>query len=167
MVEETRDNYHRRNYDPLVSETVTHLERRMNKRLFNYWNALRGTRRYPTEDEIDHSHIDSLWSQCFLMQVRDIEKVRFYNYTYMGPVIMQAYQNGELPEGIPQMVSMDANKLAMEFDEVIRTGQPKWCHGEHDTGSKLLLFEQCLLPLGAADGKVHSILGRLGFRFLK
>lgn len=167
MVEESRDGFQRRNYDPLVSETVTHLERRMNKRLFNYWNALRGTRRYPTEDEIDPSHIDSLWSQCFLMQVRDIEKVRFYNYTYMGPVIIQSFECGELPEGIPGMVSMDANRLAMNFDEVIRTGQPKWSHGEHDTGSKLLLFEQCLLPLGGADGKVHSILGRLGFRFLK
>ncbi|MFO1241627.1 MAG: PAS domain-containing protein [Rickettsiales bacterium] len=167
MGDESRDSYTRRTYDPLVSETVTHLERRMNKRLFNYWNALRGTRRYPTEDELDPSHIDSLWSQCFLMQTRDIEKVRFYNYTYVGQVIVQAYNNGELTDKIPGMVSLDANHLAREFDEVIRTGQPKWLHGEHEIGSKLLLFEQCLLPLGAADGKVHSILGRLGFRFLK
>lgn len=125
-------------------------ERRQSLKLIYYWDHLRGDRQMPMEDDIDTDHevIRDIWDHCFVVQVRDLTNHEF-NYTYLGPAIVDAYQ-GEL-EGLghANMVSLSASKLMSAYQEVMDTKRPVIYSGEFDTGkSSLVKFRQCLLPLG-------------------
>jgi len=90
-------------------------ERRLNEALRNYWEALRGSRPFPSEDDLDFDQIQFLWDECFLLQSRDIRATKDYNFTYLGKTIQMAYQSGQIPFCIKGVIATDANHLAEEF----------------------------------------------------
>lgn len=141
-------------------------ERRSNEYLVEYWTDLRGERRFPDEDQIDPDALEGLWEKCFLIQIRDIEQVVDYNFTYLGPGLIHAYDEEELPGPIEGMVSTEASHLARQFQQVIATRDMLRVYGEHRVSPELSLrFRQCLLPFGKTDEKVEAILGRSSFRY--
>ncbi len=140
-------------------------ERRKGNQLLNYWNILRAGRRFPQEDELDPEALEGLWSNCFLIQRRDIEQVPYYNYSYMGENIIQAYEHGELGSLIPGLAAMDPAHLATEYQTVIATGEPLLAEGEIPLeNSTFLRFRQCLVPLGHDEEEISAILGIMSFR---
>ena len=139
-------------------------ERRTSLILLQYWNELRGERDFPHEDELDPERLPQVWDHCFLIQVRDIQHVKDYNYTYFGPALLDAYQLGLLDAENGKMVAPDANRLARLFAHVLNTRDPLMDEGSYlnDQG-RVVKFRQSLMPLGNSEGVIESILGGAWF----
>lgn len=138
-------------------------ERRQSLKLIHYWDHLRGDRLMPVEDDIDTDHetIHAIWDHCFIVQMRDLINKEF-NYTYLGPAIVDAYQKELQGFDHERMVSLNASKLISAYREVMTTKRPVIYCGELDNGKgSLLKFRQSLLPLGKKD--VEVIFGHVTF----
>jgi hypothetical protein len=136
------------------------MERRTSVILLQHWNELRDDRPFPHEDELDTDHLHEVWEHCFLLQVRDVEHVEDYNFTYIGPKLVKAYADGVLDMDNGMMVSPQATMLADKFREVITSQDPLLEEGEYvNQAGELVRFRQAMLPLGTEEGKVLSILG--------
>lgn len=139
-------------------------ERRQALRLVYYWDHLRGNRPMPVEDDIDidHEAIHDIWDHCFIVQMRDLINKEF-NYTYLGPAIVDAYHEQLKGFDHEKMVSLNASKLVGTYLEVMSNKRPVIYAGELDDGKgSLLKFRQCLLPLGKKE--VEVIFGYTTFR---
>lgn len=139
------------------------MERRTSLILLQYWNELRGERDFPTEEEIDLSRLEHVWNHCFLVQVRDINEVHDFNYTYFGPDLRAAYDSGILDPGNGKMAAPDANQLRTLYDEVVEKHDPLLQEGTYiNSQGKRILFRQSMMPIG--NGQVESILGGSWFK---
>ena len=140
-------------------------ERRQALSLVHYWDHLRGERPMPIEDELDMEHdlVKHIWDQCFVVQLRDVNTGRpEFNYTYLGPTIVSAYDDELAGAEVEGMVSLNASKLMGAYQEVIDTVRPVLHTGEFDNGrGSVIKFRQCLLPLGVEN--VDVILGYLNY----
>lgn len=139
-------------------------ERRQSLRLIHYWDHLRGNRIMPVEDDLDTDHeaIHDIWDHCFIVQMRDLINKEF-NYTYLGPAIVDAYQEQLKGFNHEKMVSLSASKLISAYREVMVTKRPVIHSGEIDNGrGSMLKFRQSLLPLGKND--VEVIFGHVTFQ---
>ncbi len=142
------------------------VERRTSLILLQYWNQLRGDRAFPDETEIDPEQLSQIWDHCFLLQIRDVKAVRYYNYTYLGSDLLRAYEEGQLDRYNGKMISPDAHRAAHLFEEVIRTGDPLIDEGEYtNPGGVIVKYRQALMPLGGPpDSGIHAVLGGAWFR---
>ncbi len=146
-------------------QTNSSQERRKGIQLADYWQRLCGERDFPLEDELDPDDLGEIWDDCFLIQLRDIEHVQHYNYTYLGANILHAYESGQLQTHVPGLASINALHLAEEFMNVMKSGRPYFFEDEHRINSmQVVKFRQCLLPLGNHEGTIASILGEMRFR---
>ncbi len=136
-------------------------ERRVNLLLLEYWETIRGDRPFPHENDIDPEAIASMWDNCFLIQVRDIENVEDYNYTYLGNNIRKAYNEDGISEDNGCVVSPNANRLSHSFKTVLEMKRPLITEGEFENAQGVMVsYRQALLPLGT-EGVVESILGAM------
>jgi hypothetical protein len=73
---------------------LTSNERRISLTLVQYWNQLRGDNPLPREEDINPDRLIGVWERCFLVQMRDLQEVPHFNYSYFGPDLIRAYQEG-------------------------------------------------------------------------
>ncbi len=141
-------------------------ERRYNYRLIRYWNELRGDRLFPSENEIDPEELgEEIWRNCYVIQVRDIEMVEDYNYTYLGEAINEAYQCGMLDAHNTHIISPNARQLAHGFNQVIESKKPLIQNSSFQAADgHTVHYRQSMLPIGNSDDKVEAILGGMFFR---
>jgi hypothetical protein len=135
-------------------------ERRYPVQLFNYWNRLRGNRAFPSEDAIDPEYIPNLWKHCFLIQVNDLKNRRRADFTYLGPEILQVYQELLSEKDAGDFISPNTSHLSQNFWRVIEQKKPIMQSGEFPSSrGNTIKFRQCLLPLGKSDDTVEAIFG--------
>jgi hypothetical protein len=139
-------------------------ERRVTLRLLAYWEKLRGAREMPEENDINPDDILDLWDYSFMLHVSDLQKTD-YNYVYLGPAIIEAYQGGlQGDEAAQHVVSLNARLLAPACQQVVATRRPVLDEGEfRNAMQKRVLYRQCLLPLGR-DDTVEAIFGGMRFK---
>lgn len=143
-------------------------ERRISLILLQYWNQLRGNRPFPNEDEIEPEQLASIWEHCFVLQLRDLFSMDDYNYTYLGPEIVRPYREGILDPSTTIMVSPKANQIAASFKQVAETLDPLLDEGEClSLKGDIVRFRQCMMPIGAANGRVHAVLGGAWYKLFK
>ena len=147
-----------------MTSELSGFERRITLRLLAYWEKKRGSRRMPTEPDIDPADIADLWEYCFLAHTRDIGKPG-YNYTYLGKAIADIYQEGLSAEDERSPIFPNMDELANGYKQVVSKGEPLVTEGEitnpHGDSFK---YRQVLMPLGEA-GRVDAVFG--GMRFLR
>lgn len=142
-------------------------ERRCTIALISYWDDLRGSRTMPVEDDIDPNHaaLQDIWYQCFIVQVRDFAHKDF-NYTYLGPGIIDAYREELVEHHASDIVSLSAAKLMNVYQQIVRERRPLLHCGEFtDNNGHLVKFRQCLLPFGR--DKVDVIFGHMTYQLYK
>lgn len=148
---------------PLKPVPEAAIERRITLRLIAYWERLRAGRAMPEEINIDPEDLSDLWDHCFLVQVRDLQK-KDYNYTYLGTAIMDAYRGGLSVDDSGSIVTLNANKLAGNYAQVMETCKPVIDEGEFENAKACTVkYRQCLLPLGK-DGVVDAIFGGMRYK---
>ncbi len=142
-------------------------ERRCTLQLINYWDKIRNDRSLPVENDIDpdHNALHNIWHQCFIVQVRDFENKEF-NYTYLGPGIIDAYREELIEHPEAQIVSLSAAKLMDTYKHIMHERKPLIVNSEFtDRKSNNVKFRQCLLPFG--HDKVEVIFGHMTYTICK
>lgn len=140
-------------------------ERRLTVQLVQYWNQLRGEDEIPKEEQLDPDELEGIWERCFLVQVRDMEHVKDYNYSHFGPELRAAYEAGLLEEGNARIAGSEATLLEPAYREVIEEAGPIIQEDEYiDSIGRNVKYRQILMPFGQKDGTVESILGGSWFK---
>lgn len=143
----------------------TQFERRSTLILVQYWNQLRGDFELPKEEAIDPDRLIGVWERCFLVQVRDINEVKDYNYSYYGSDLMAAFQDGRLEEGNGHIACSNANQLSHMYQQVMEDVGPIMQENEYtDSAGRIVKYRQILMPFGTEDGTIEAILGGVWFR---
>lgn len=118
----------------------------------------------PREEDIDPEVLGDLWPKCFLIQTFDIKHRRDMNFTYLGQEIIDAYQDGMMNEGQHMLISPNASKLALSFQQVMQAVAPVVAEGEFlSLSGRIVRYRQCLLPLGRGE-EVDAIFGGMSFK---
>src|SRR4051812_21136805 len=100
-------------------------EYRMHQRLQNYWESLRGGRRFPSENDVNPDDIADIWGSCFLISIDDVTRRIGYRYSYLGEELIQAYgDDSKNPDMVMQMMSTANVPIMDKFDEVVKQRQP-------------------------------------------
>ena len=140
-------------------------ERRISVILAQYWNSIRGDAEFPNEDQIDPDRLIGIWERCFMVQMRDIEQVKDFNYSYFGEDLSRAYVEGRLEPDNAHIAAPDASLLAAKYKEVIEERGPIMDEDEYTDGrGRLVQYRQIFMPLADATGEIHAILGGSWFR---
>jgi hypothetical protein len=138
-------------------------ERRLTSQLLRYWQAACHGRLMPEESELNPETLHDLWPKCFLIQTFDINRDH-YVFTYLGQEIIDAYQDGKMEEGQSVVISPQAHKLALSYQQVMLTGAPVISEGEFlTTHSNMVRYRQILLPIGKGE-EVLAIFGGMSFK---
>lgn len=140
-------------------------ERRFNLVLYDYWSRAKGDRLFPSENALDPHELEDIWDHCFCIQIRDINHVRHYNYSFLGSEIVKAYRRGDLQEETGAIVCPTANLMDTKFTQVMLTRRPLIEEGECENGQgQVVKFRQCMFPLGPDDETVAAIFGGLNYK---
>lgn len=138
---------------------------RINERLLEYWEALRGDRAFPLESEVKPEDIKEIWDACFLVAIVPEEEPR-YKYSYLGQDIIEAYgAEGESKEVCEQLVYPAPAPLTEQFLLIEEKGQTAKEDNEFTNAKGLhVKYRSVMLPLGNPDGSVGFILGGMKWK---
>jgi len=67
-------------------------ERRITRRIIDYWQEIGAQKDMPDESQIDSDMLGNDWRHCFLLQTRDLRHIEQFNFTYLGEGIPDAYK---------------------------------------------------------------------------
>jgi len=123
------------------------------KRAIEYWNGLRGERRFPARDELTLRGMAAILPYCVIVSI--VDSGADYEYRYVGEEQRQAY--GVQFKGLRlSKVEAAAPQLGMllrgAYETVRAHGDPFVVRGRVASGSpdnKCLYHESVFLPLGA------------------
>lgn len=140
--------------------------RRIPDIISQYWEELKAARSFPAESDVREEALEKMGclKDSFLIRVRDIAKEKDYNYTFLGPAIINAYGEDLTGVSIRAFTSPDAANLEEKYFEVIATRRPVIDEGEFLNARNMRVrYRQCLVPLGAGED-VQAILGAMRYR---
>lgn len=140
------------------------IERRITRRVVNYWQSICRGRVMPEEADIDPDMLEEDWRHCFLLQTRDMQHIEQFNFTYLGEGILAAYQRAGIEMDNLFLIGPNAFYLAPHFLHIVNTRQPliEDNHFFASNGDKIL-YRQCLLPIGTGK-RVEAVFGAMLFK---
>jgi hypothetical protein len=118
---------------------------RINQRLNDYWETIRGQRAMPDESDVTPQDIADIWPNCFLVHVGSDG----YQYDYLGEAILDAY--GDDLRGRPiceALIYPHPPQLLDSFTKVSESGVP--CTTEEiftNAQGVEIKYRSCVLPL--------------------
>ena len=136
---------------------------RITEQLESYWQALRGDREFPFEEEINPEALKDIWSGCFLITARD----GVFAYSYLGDALIEAYGDDITGHEIAETLAYPHPKSLMEtFQFVAKNAVP--CTDEDEfINSKgvLVKYRSCVLPLGSRNQRgITYLLGAMRWK---
>ncbi len=139
-------------------------ERRLNRRIYNYWAARRGSGCLPAPGEITPAELGEDWPFCFILDIS--AGFGFPKFDFLGAEL--AKFSGVFLSGRNDWMSTVLDKATGQVGKVVESGGPVFCDDELTLfDGRRLLFRSVLLPLsadamtithllGAANGKLSS-----------
>jgi hypothetical protein len=140
-------------------------ERRITRRVIDYWQQIAAQQAMPEESLIDCDMLGNDWRHCFLLQTRDMRKIEQFNFTYLGEGIPDAYKAAGVEEDNFCLIGPKAFYLVSHFLYVADNAKPliEENHFHAANGSKIL-YRQCMLPIGSKAKGVEGIFGAMLFK---
>ena len=131
-------------------------ERRLNRRVFSYWESKRMQGRHPAPQEIRAEELGTDWQYCFVLDIST--NYGFAKFDYLGAEL--AKFSGVFLSGRHDWTQTVLDKATGQVARVVKSGGPVLCDDELKLfDGRQLLFRSVLLPL-SRDGQVIShILG--------
>lgn len=133
-------------------------ERRLTEQLVLYWNSKRGSRKYPSREDIKQEDIPELWDDCFLVGVKETNEHPEHSYVFIGKNVEGMF-GGKLASASALPL---ADNLASQYYLVMRAQKPlvqeTTFTNLHDQEIK---YRQILLPIGPDEFTVDYVLGGL------
>lgn len=149
------------------SHPVAEPPKRLNERLMEYWQELRGYRAFPSESEIDPEVVSDLWPACFLVQATGRAPEQGFKYTYLGTSLIEAYGDDLTQADVrDRLVDPGSKTLMKAFEQVVISRKPVVEEGEFRNRRGITVkYRCCMLPLGHNADRVDYILGGMRWRF--
>jgi hypothetical protein len=139
------------------------LESSVVKQGASYWNALRGTRRYPARKELRPHEFASILRNTLLVRV--IDAGADFEFRIVGDEQAQTYALPFAGKRLSEFAQIDAAYcyvLKGFFGHVVEHGEPVAVRGNIGNASPRVRFSYCesiFLPLGDSDDAVDHLLG--------
>jgi len=131
-------------------------ERRLNRRVYNYWESKRATQAFPRPADIVPEELGEDWQSCFILDISSC--VGFLKFEFLGPEL--AKFSGVFLSGRYDWASTVLDKATGQVAKVVSSGGPVFCDDELTLfDGQRLLFRSVLLPLSADQSATTHILG--------
>ena len=150
--------------DSASEEFGSEYQRRTTDHLLAYWNWLRGSREFPSYQDIDQSVIPGIWRYVFVVEVAD--HILDTKVLYAGSAlkaVCQCFVHDEqiLAHLTPQL----RQKLLVAISVAAKMKEPTFDSGElvrEDCGEVLYRF--VVLPLSDDQIRVNRLIGAFNFK---
>jgi hypothetical protein len=132
------------------------ISHRINQRLQDYWESVRGEKRIPNESDIVSEDLADIWEHCFLIDVKNSG----FEYDYLGSSIIDAYGDDLRGREICEtLVYPHPPSLLKTFRSVVNTAKPVIDESQFKNNKgQQIRYRSCVLPLGKV--------GQVGVQFL-
>ncbi len=140
--------------------------KRIHERLKEYWDKIRGDRKYPGENEIRPHDIGDIWDSCFLIHVDNDAMEKGFKYAYLGLSLIEAYGDDLTGHEIcDHIVSPGSELMVQEFHKVVDSGEPVVDENSFTNSKNMLVkYRSIMLPLGSSPEKVEYIIGGMKWK---
>lgn len=141
-------------------------EKRVNYILQNYWNALRGDRPYPSEQEIDPDALAEIWDSVFLIQVKPQLHASGFRYSYMGKSLIDAYGDNFTGRDVHEaLLETSRDPIIEDIVTVIESGKPTVHEAEFENVHRhCIKFRRIVCPLGPTEKTVDFLIGAMRWK---
>ncbi len=135
--------------DPLLLRGIT------------YWNALRGTRKFPAREQIEPRAIAPLLSRTVIIKV--VEGGTDFEYIIVGDEVERAYKAKLIHRRVSEVARELPNTVGFwndRYRDVCRTHKPVFVRmvAGHDGEANFSEGQVVLLPLGVSDEQVDHMI---------
>lgn len=141
-------------------------ERRLIKRMTNYWEALKDDDILPLIQKFNSSAIADIWGNCFHLSISEDTSKRKYKYEHVGPEVVKAY--GKNPEGqylSTEIYSVPGASILRKIDESVNSCTPLTEQGQFiNHKSQVVKYRSCIIPFGKGDRVVTDVIIGLSWR---
>lgn len=122
---------------------------RINEKLIQYWDELRGNRPLPLESEINTDALKDIWGACFLITV----KPNGFAYDYLGGDLLAAYGDDLTGREITETLLYPHPKALFEqFGEVKKTARPATDENEFtNSRQQNIKYRSSVVPFAARE----------------
>lgn len=144
-------------------------DKRLTKRLMDYWNRLRKEQPLPPWEHFNISVLADIWGQCCVwrVDVTGVERqITQYTYEYIGSSAKEA-----LGKDLTGMVFIShfqrfpGARIAERIGEVVEHGIPITDEGNFvNETNKVVKYRSCLLPFGTKEGRVTRVVLGLSWK---
>ena len=148
------------------TQSVSAKIRRITDVLHSYWEEKRGEKDCPCVSDINPDELADVWSNCFILQLHQIEHKENYHFTYFGEALQRAYTHDLTDMAVKYVVSPHADHLASQYEKVFKTGKPIIDDNEYENRDHItVLYRQILLPLTCdKTNEIGFILGGMRYK---
>lgn len=137
-------------------------ERRLNRRLFDYWQRKCRAGGLPCPSTIDAAELGGDWDYCFLLDARDLPD--FANFIHLGQKL--APFSGVYLSGKEDWFRTVLDKTTQQVPRALQSRKPVLCDDELTLfDGRRLLFRTVLLPLSEDGTAVTHLLGAANGRY--
>lgn len=158
-----RNGRHESAQTALAIEAAGQISDPMLSRLYAYWDAKRGDRRFPGRSDLDPLDIPALLSSIFLVVVHRTPFDLVFRLA--GTVLTDCYGGGVTGTRLSELASTGASELYREAARTVRGGGPVLISGPLRTRADAYRrADHLLLPLGEAPHQVDMLIGAAIFR---
>ena len=131
-------------------------ERRLNRRVFDYWRKKCDGEALPCLSKIEGSELGADWDNCFVIDAR--EQLDYANYVYLG-ANLAPFSNVYL-SGKTEWMRTVLDKATDQVPLALESGQPVLCDDELKLfDGRRLLFRTVVLPLSEDGQAITHMLG--------
>ena len=131
-------------------------ERRLNRRIYNYWEVKRGGAGFPMPAEVKADELGEDWPFCFILDIS--ASFGFPKFDFLGAEL--AKFSGVFLSGRNDWTSTVLDKATEQVGRVVESSGPVFCDDELTLfDGRRLLFRSVLLPLSADSMTITHLLG--------
>lgn len=137
-------------------------EKRLSKRLTDYWEQLRKDAPLPQIEQFNHEALSDVIGKCTVWRVEvgnQHTRNPLYTCEFIGDDAKQAIGSditGQVAS--PRMYTFPAARILEKINEVVENGLVVVYEGQFtNETSQIVKYRSCLLPFGNRQGKVTNI----------
>jgi hypothetical protein len=131
-------------------------ERRLNQRVFSYWQGMRCEGSLPAPGDVDPAELGDDWAHCFILDMS--ADYGFSKFDYLG--ISLAKFSGVFLSGHNDWTRTVLDAATDQVAKVVERAGPVLCDDELTLfDGRRLLFRSVLLPLSVGGGRITHLLG--------
>ncbi len=135
--------------------------KRGHERLVAYWQKLKGSKRFPTEEQIEPSALSDLWDGMFLLNTNK-ETGDYFRYEYMGSAMIDAYGVDLTGKTHDEYTEPNVRSIMRASAEIAKSGEVAIDESEFiNKRGERVKYRCSLVPLGSESDpdRVRFILG--------